>query len=280
MNVNNKELENEFLNVLNSYFASISEVMEIDENCTSQFNLLWKQEEDKYVATNFLNQLHSATVDKMKQHISILNKVDFNNLKSYFADFIKFANNPSEEVSITVNEEVTLVVPNNITFILIPSTDNYLNEVNREIVNSALFIDVLISKAVVVENAEEAVAKNVSTEDLYELVRVAKGEFYISETTWKKLDEFEDTIKQTERFAIGNKNTLQLETYSSILLECGADQSEATMNSLTAKIVPIIKTLRTYKKENGEKVVFEIMEKLFGEENLSKVQRALNNKNQ
>ena len=280
MDVNNKELEGQFLDVLNEYFANVAGVMEIEENCNSQFNLLWKQEEDKYVATNFLNSLHSATIDNKKQNVCILNKVDFTNLKSYFADFIKFANNPKEEVVIAVNEEVSLTIPNNISFVLIPSTDNYLNEVNRDFVNAALFIEVLISKSVVVEDAEEVVVKNVPTEDLKELVRVAKADFYISESTWKKLDEFEDTIKQTERFAIGNKNTLQLETYSTILLECGADQSEAIMNSLTSKIVPIIKTLRTYKKENGEKVVFEIMEKLFGEENLSKVQRALNNKNQ
>ena len=99
--------------------------------------------------------------------------------------------------------------------------------------------------------------------------------FYLSETVGKKLDEFTAAVNATEKFGIDNKSLLQLEKYTSVLMDCGGDEHEAVTGMFISKIVPLLKVSRAYKKESGGKTLYGIIEKLFGEENLSAVQRAL-----
>ena len=68
---------------------------------------------------------------------------------------------------------------------------------------------------------------------------------------------------------------MQLERFTSVLLECGADESEALIAMLTGKVVARLKTLNLYKHDGGDKKVFDMLQKLFAEENLTRVRKAL-----
>ena len=68
---------------------------------------------------------------------------------------------------------------------------------------------------------------------------------------------------------------MQLETFTSVLLESGGDENETLSRSFTAKIVPLLKTLKLYRGEDGGKKVYGYIEKIFGEEDLSAIQRSL-----
>ena len=93
-----------------------------------------------------------------------------------------------------------------------------------------------------------------------------------------KIDELVETINLSERFVIGNKNVLQLEKMTSVLIDCGGDETEAFINAFTCKIVPLFKTLKLYKKDQGEKTLFNLIEKEFVDEDVSKIQKALTKK--
>ena len=58
-------------------------------------------------------------------------------------------------------------------------------------------------------------------------------------------------------------------------MECGGDESEAIINMFISKILLLLKVSKAYRKEDGGKTLYGIIEKLFSEENLSAVQRAL-----
>ena len=58
-------------------------------------------------------------------------------------------------------------------------------------------------------------------------------------------------------------------------MECGGDETECVNNIFLAKIVPLLKLTKTYLSDGGEKTAFGFIEKLFGEEDLTKIQRAL-----
>ena len=66
-----------------------------------------------------------------------------------------------------------------------------------------------------------------------------------------------------------------MENYSSVIMECGADESDALEAILLSKVVPLIKGLKSYKLDGGEKTYIKLIEKVFGKENSSKVTKAL-----
>ena len=68
---------------------------------------------------------------------------------------------------------------------------------------------------------------------------------------------------------------MQLEKLTSVILECGGDEAEALSAAFLCKIVPLLKTVGLYKKEGGGKTLFGFIEKLFSDDELTKIQKAL-----
>ena len=58
-------------------------------------------------------------------------------------------------------------------------------------------------------------------------------------------------------------------------MECRIEENESLVNMFTAKIILLLKVSKVYRKEKGGAVIYGIIEKLFGDENLSAIQRAL-----
>ncbi len=60
-----------------------------------------------------------------------------------------------------------------------------------------------------------------------------------------------------------------------MLIDCGGDEHDALINMFLVKLVYLLKNTRTYRQDGGDKAVFGLIEKLFAEEELTKIQRAL-----
>lgn len=271
LDTKNRDLLPAFLDVLTEYFGC-GGYMAADDSWSAPENLLWQAEEDKYVTSVFANAVYAAGTQPEKSCIALLSEVNPENVRSYFRDFIAYALYPSEEHTLVLNEELSLRLPDNIAYILVPKQDA-AEELPLELAHAAMCIEAVISKAE--EVGEETEIKSVSAKDTAELVREAREKFFLSENIWKRIDELVETVSAKERFFIGNKNTLQLEKLTAVLMECGADESEAFQTVFTAKLVPLLRLLNTYKEEGGDKTVFGIIEKLFAEEDVSRIKKQL-----
>lgn len=271
LDTKNRDLLPAFLDVLTEYFGC-GGYMAADDGWNAPENLLWQAEEDRYVTSVFANAVYAASTQPEKSCIALLSEVNAENVRSYFRDFIAYALYPTEEHTLTLNEELSLRLPDNICYILIPK-EGGAEDVPLELAHAAMKIEAVISRAE--ETGEEVEIKSVSCGDTADLVREAREKFFLSEKIWKRIDEITEEISAKEYFFIGNKNTLQLEKLIAVLMECGADENEAFQTVFTAKLVPLLRLLNLYREEGGDKTVFGIIEKLFGEEDISRIKKQL-----
>lgn len=272
----NKEVLPAFLDVLCEYFGISGRAIASDE-WNTQEDLLWKRSgtSDDYVLSEVSNAINSSSKTPERNCFILLENVNMGNLSDYFSAFLDYANFPSEEHILEFSDEVSLQMPNNICFLLVPSSDNFAEELTPAIAHASMLVELVVTKAAIPQQKAEEEIKVLSRMALDELVSEAREQFFVGESVWKKLDDFTEAVNATERFNIDNKSLLQLEKYTSVLMECGGDENEAIVNMFITKILLLLKTSKAYRKENGGKTLYGIIEKLFSEENLSAVQRAL-----
>lgn len=266
----NTDVMPDFLAALNGYFNN-RQITVAGDGWKSVSDLIWKQQDDKFVLSDFANTVYSATKSTDRLYGTVIDGVNAN-LLNWFAPFVTYANHPTEEHNVTFNEDLTVRLPGNICYVLSP-TEGFGDKFPREVADAALQLDLVLSKTD--PSGEEVEANVISRAALADLVKEARESFYLSEKVWKRIDELFETIRGSEKFRLGNKNTLQLEKFTSVLLECGGDEAECITDVFLAKIVPLLKLTKTYAQDGGDKTVFGIIEKLFNEEELTKIQRAL-----
>ena len=145
---------------------------------------------------------------------------------------------------------------------------------NRKFAEFGVTIDVNTPSQ---QNMNESIQKLdlISVRDFNRAVTHAKQEHFINENYWKKLDEFMESLSNVEYVELGNKNILQIEKFSAVYQHLSLDEADALDNMFKSKIVPIIKSMNFYKADNGAKIVNEIIFKAFGEDLLSKSNKAL-----
>lgn len=263
----NAEVLPDFLSAISGYFGS-GNVTVAGENWKLS-DLLWKREEDKFVVSDFINAVYSATKSPEKLCAAVISGVKADSLSSWFAPFIKYANHPTEEHILTLNDDLSFRLPDNFVYVLSPEEEGTFP---REFADACLQIDLAILRA---EKGAETETPSIPKAGLADLVKEAREGYFMSERVWKKLDELFETVRAGEKFRLGNKNTLQLEKFTSVILECGGDEAECITGVFLSKIVPLLKLTRMYSADGGEKTLFGVIEKLFNEEELTKIQRAL-----
>ncbi len=270
----NGEALPDLLSVLRGYFG-IPDVSAASDEWRSSDDLLWKKGENanEYVPSDFARAVNAAGKTSDRHCVLMLENVNFKNLGRYFSEFIAYALAPTEPHTLAVSEDLRVALPDNISYLLVPSAEDFEGTVPPELARAAIFVDFAAART---EGKEEATQpKGMSRAALTALVRDAREERFLPERVWRRIDELSEAIGATERFSVDNKTLLQLETFTSVLLESGGDENETLSRSFTAKIVPLLKTLKLYRGEDGGKKVYGYIEKIFGEEDLSAIQRSL-----
>lgn len=275
LNCKTPELINEFLTILNDYFGNKGHITTSDKSWTSPFFLTWKKEENgNYVKTDFVNDIHNASKYKNSINISFLTNVDHSNFENYFSSIIEFALRPTYVHYLKINQKQAIQIPSNTRFIIVPNSNDFLDNVSHNVLNAITSVDLFIRKTEQVK--EEVIASAfISYTHLLEEISVVKNDYFLKEETWKKIDHLIEEMKEIEDFRLGNKNVILIETFTSVYMECGADEADALDAVLTSKIVPLIKGLDSYKLEGGEKAYIKLIEKEFGKENVTKTIKAL-----
>ncbi|MCH5149009.1 MAG: glycoside hydrolase family 3 C-terminal domain-containing protein [Clostridiales bacterium] len=265
----NAEVLPSFLEALGAYFGS-SALVETSSDWGGTNDIMWKEGGDRYVLSEFANAVHAAEKSRAKMCAAILTKVVPDNILAYFKEFVDYANHPTEEKHLTVNDELTIKLPGNITYFVVPEDVNATFP--KEIINCSTFVDLAISGA---DKCASVEVKNVAVAEFNDLITTAREEFFLPEKIWKKVDGLVSAVGANEKFDIGNKNILQIEKFTSVIMECGGDEGEAFTQMFTCKIVPLLKNTRAYKQSDGDKNLSGLIEKLFPDEEIAKIKKAL-----
>ena len=260
-----------FIEALNAFFGNPSNVVAGD-GWSAPDDLYWTKDGNKYAVSPFINAVHVASNTPEKSCAVILENVKGENVLSYFDKFADFAVHPSEDVSLQLNEEVAFKLPKNVCYILVPANGN-ADGLPPKIANIGIRVDLILNT--LDAPSEKIDIKFVSSEDFSGLVKTAREMCFLPERLWKKIDDMFVTIGEKEKFVFGNKNTLQVERMTSVIMDCGGDEGEALNAAFVNKFVPLLKNTRLYAQDNGETAVFDIISKLFPDEELTKIQRAL-----
>lgn len=234
-------------------------------------DLLWREEDDKFVLSDFANAVYAAGKSPEKRSAALLSGVSAENVLNYLSDFVNYANHFTEEHVLELSEDLSVKLPDNITYFVIQKEGENKN-FPREFINAATFVELALG---VVEKGEAVEVKNVSQSSFGELVRTARDEAYLSEKMWKRTDELISAVNATEKFVLGNKNTLQTEKLTSVVMECGGDETEALTQMFVCKLIPLLKTTRLYAQNDGDRTITGMIEKLYPEEDLSRIKKAL-----
>ncbi len=269
----NQELLPEFMAALNSYFGGRGVSLANDKWNTLE-DLLWQASAGRNAYSTFTNSLVDASRRHYKNAVAIIGNVDSVNLPDWFAEIIGFAASPSEVHRIALNNETKLTVPQNFCALLFARENGLETELPREVLNASLQIDISIRRE---ESAQEETKAEsaISYPNLCALVREAREKHFMSEKNWVKIDELFEFVSVNERLPFGNKNTLMAEKFTSVLMACGAEESEALTSLLRFKIVPLLKTSRLYAEEDGITILSDYLQKAFPEEELAKVLKLL-----
>lgn len=271
VNCANAQILPEFTAALNAYFGNTAYTAAGD-NWDEPEDLLWVEEAEAFVTSDFANTLNSACLTPDKNIAVVLAGVKGANLKKYFGDFILHSVYPSEERAIELSDELTLVLPDNITYVLVAAEGE--RELPPELSKAFIHVDVIASAAE--GEFPEAEAKNVTRAALNEMVSEVRERCFLSEKCWKRIDELTEAVNATGRFAIGNKDVQSLEKFTSVIIDCGGDENEALVCAFTSKIVPLLKNTDIYRGENGGATLVGMIEKIFGDEDITFIRKALN----
>ena len=274
----NKELLPSLMSLLSNYLLCQDKQLDMSEVKTSD-DLFWREvSEDQYERTELAKLVYAATQMKNTINLAVLNNVDLKTFKETYGKIYKFINNPNGEYSVNLGTEekpLEVKIPKNLIFIVIESGENYLEEMDKEVAEVSLSIELVLRKNEIEVEMDDKVTY-LSYNGLVELVKENREQHIIEEVVWKKIDDFEEEINNLEYFRVENKTILDFEKFVGLMVEEGADVDEAIDVLFASRIVPILKSYKIYKNNNGDTAIFDIIDRIFGAENMPMTKRAIN----
>ena len=268
-----KNLVVPFLNIVGEFFGD--EVFSFDtEKCSDFHSTLWSLNEETglYEQTDVSKVITKAFAIKKTMHTCTLTNVKYDSFRECFAKILAWANNPSSNPKIKINDNQIYSLGKNLWFFI--TSDE---ELPLDIASCVMNITVSLREAE--EIIEFTSQTGITYPDFVLNLSAAKDLYYISEENWKRIDEFFEHINETEKFKLGNKQVLQMESFTSTYMAANALEDEALDMVFIAKLVPMLKHSATYKEERGEIKLVEFINRSFGsEEALIQTQKLLKSK--
>lgn len=248
------------------------------ENVNQYSDLLWTLNEDKYVCSGLVNSLYRAKA--LKNHINLcaLENVDFTTFEGKFGKLFNYLSSREDEITINLGQEdevVEFVVPKNMVFIATANNENYLETLPKNVAECSLSIELALRTNEIFDPEANVNYGYMSYKHLEELMKYAKDKHYIYEKQWKKFDDVEEQVNELSPFSIHNKTVLCFESLAGFILSCGVEIDEFLDLALASRIAPLFKSLKCYEATNGDSNLYNIITKLFGEDNVPQTKRTL-----
>ena len=248
------------------------------DNVYQYSDLIWTLNDGRYVCSNLVNSLYRAKA--LKNHINLcsLENVDFTTFERKFDKLFKYLSSREDDVKINLgqeNEVLEFVVPKNMVFIATADCENYLETLPKNVAECSLSIELVLRTNEIFDPEANVGYGYMSYKHLEDLMKQAKDKHYIYEKQWKKFDDVEEQVNEMSPFAIHNKTVLCLESLAAFILSCGVEIDEFLDVALATRIAPALKSLKCYEATNGDANLYNIITKLFGEDNVPLTKRTL-----
>lgn len=244
-----------FLNVICVYFDVPFYYTDITGR-TEGHDMLWEEEDDQYVLSNFSRSVMSAEALRNHLNFTCITGVDQQNIatinslwKTYLAG------------NLNLEQEENVKYEKNIFRIIIVDTYDVLKELRKRDYEESAYLDITpYDIPAEVLNREYMSLGYTLFMDSIEEVRKSN---YLDEKYWKKVDEIEEEFSKAKEFTIGNKLTIQMEIFSSVLLGLTEDENEVLDSMIAQNLVLYLLSLDSSKKNSQ---VLQVIEKVCSED--------------
>ena len=245
------------VSVLNEFLGNDENIFDV--SALENNSLIWKTVNGHPVHTDFVKALYQAK--KYRRHLNVitLNNVCVDTMNEYFDEYFNYCVTPhvTYDVNFGTKERKELFsLPNNLTFVVIPDSYEYIDTISKEVAVHSVSIELQVRENELITE-EEVVVKRYKYHNYMATLEAEKNHFYLAEEGWKRIDDFEETLANEGAFRVENKTVLQSEVFATALLACGTDQTEVLDAVLAAKIAP---TVKSYKLDRKEKKVSDVVQ--------------------
>lgn len=267
----NKENLKKFIVATQEFFSSEKELFEINDRMSTVKDLLVNSYGDKKEISSFAKNLNNACLgDKLT--ILAINGVSVLKVGSLLAEFIKFNENPSITRFVNLNDTSSIKLKSNVKLMVIPEEDNFTEMLPEFLAKSVVCLNINVRDLDEEVNYEGDFV-SLSWADVCDQLDDVRNSCFISEDNWKNIDKLEELLYEKEGVSFGNKITIFSEKFSSIFIDCNGEDYEAVDAIIAFKYLPIIKGLELYKKVGGDQEVSDLLDKVFGKDNLDRTSR-------
>ena len=261
--VNNKtdELNVRLLDVLNKYLGNTNDIFVNLDGVSNPTEIYWNQDMDgNYIISDFTNNLIRGNHLNNRINIFAFRHVSLSQLETILPDYLDFAKAHKIPHKIDIGDNHEITIPANTVFFGLIDDPNYLEGIDKTLSDLTVSIE-LITRVNEIES--EAVNVKYNSIQYYEfLLRNAKEVNYLNEDLWKKMDDFcESSI--FDDFYIDSRSLNICERIVAVMLSCGADQNDALNSMFKMRVIPMLKRTKAYKENHGDKVIIELIEKIF-----------------
>ena len=234
-------------------------------------NLYLRASNGKLLETNFSKGIINAYKNPNSFNFCGIANVSFAAFKKYFNEVFPFVIHPNRTINLQLstkqgNEKSTIC--KNTWFILF--VNDKLSDIPKELVENCSIVSLI---AYEIDPIENDVDFNVSYSQFIRAINKDDDE-YISETNWKKFDEFINETNEILSFRISNKYFCELESFSVTYFMCGGSELEAIDHMICCKLLPYLFSLETIYANEIEQMR-KSLDEIFGTENMIATKQAL-----
>lgn len=264
----NKELRDKFLQALAKYFGSGYYMTELADTVESFNDVAWYLTSQGNVATEFAKGILASRQNPDTVNITMASNVKMENVSKVFKDVLGYVKNPNVPCKLKIgNRNVDngyRVLPKNLWFVFCVEKDAMLPS---EVAKYSITLELNLKVAETIPEAKEH--KVVSYPQVLDCINESYENYFIEETTWKKIDEFADYLDRRGEFFIDNRIVREMERFAAIYLALDGEQADV-IDTLLCKKLLLIALPNEYKKiyEDEESLV-GTAEKILGADFIS-----------
>ncbi len=268
LNCANKQNLERFILATQEFFACKQKIIEFSNDANNAEEFFSYPAGAERVATVFAKDLANAGLSN-NLSIFAMSDVTVDGVAKTLSDFIIFNDNPSINRVVSISKDCKIALKKNIVLILVPREENYTEIMPEVLARASISINLNI-RDIQEETSCDYLPIPISYQETLDHLSEIKNTCFLQENSWKLFDELEDLLNTKEGFALGNKFTIFAENFSSLFINFDGEDYDACDSLLAFKLLPILKCLNLYKKENGDQEVSSLLEKIFSKDNLDK----------
>lgn len=254
---------------LNDEFAPI-DLASIDE----KEKLYWQVgSQDVVYRSKLASDLLQAEKNNRKIYVETIYNISNENIE-LVKDFVNYSYDPNNSINVDLGEGEQVLVNKNIFFLMISNDELFLENISKELADSAVFLELFIRENEIISE-EPNINYSLSYNMLEGKIKENREKYYIEEEDWKKLDDVEEDLANIEEFQIDNRMTLAFEKMASVMIEAGSDIAEVIDYAVALRIVPQIKIMNAYKNATDESNFKNILFNHFGDDTIPVSERVL-----